>query len=184
MLAAGVDEDGDGAAVDYVQPAALQRKPFVHKIMDGRSEIDLAVEPRFYRVLIGRLHVFEMAGLKRTQVGVHDGRSQRGFAVVSAHERKQTPAEKYGEEKRGGYGEPAPGSRVSHRDNRGACESAKLLSHLFAQRYRGALVQTGSLERSAQAFVGLESCDASGAGNQVVLEIGGTRGVEVALEIN
>jgi hypothetical protein len=163
--------------VDDVEAAALQRKSFVHKIVDRRSEIELAIEPWLYGVLIGGLDIFEMAGLKGTQMRVHDGRSQRRFAAVASHEREQTPAEEHGQEKRGSYGEPAPGSRISHRNNRGGAGSAKLLPQLFAQRYRGAFVQTGSLERSAQAFVRLESGDAIGAGNQVVLEIGGARGV-------
>jgi len=84
VLAASVDEHGNGASVDDVEAAALQRKSFIHKIVDRRSEIELAIEPRLYGVLIGRLHIFEMAGLKRTQMRVHDGGSQRGFALIAA----------------------------------------------------------------------------------------------------
>jgi len=81
MLAAGVDEHGYGAALDYVQAAALQRKSFVYKIVDRRSERELAVEPGFYGVLVGGLDVFEMAGLKRAEMRVHYGRSDGGFAA-------------------------------------------------------------------------------------------------------
>jgi hypothetical protein len=54
---------------------------------------------------------------------------------------------------------------------------------LLAQRERRTLVQAGAPERRAQTFVGLESSDTSGAGNQVTLEIGGARGIEFAVEI-
>src|ERR1700687_347272 len=124
-----------------------------------------------------------MSGLQRAQMRVHDGRSQSGFAVVAAQERKQTPAEKYGEEKGGGYGEPAPGSRIPNRHNGGASGSAKLRLYFFSQRERSALVQAGTLEGRAQIFVGLESSDTSGAGNQMAFEIGGARGVEFAIQI-
>jgi len=76
----------------------------------------------------------EMSGLQRAQMRVHDGRRQSSFGVISAQEREQTPAEKHGKEKRGGYGEPAPRSGVSNRHNGDACGSAKLRLQLLAQR--------------------------------------------------
>jgi len=84
MLAAGVDEHGYGAALDYVQAATLQGKSFVYKIVDRRSERELAVEPGFYGVLVGRLNVFEMAGLEGTQMSIHYGRGDGGLAAGAA----------------------------------------------------------------------------------------------------
>src|SRR5579859_5657795 len=52
MFAARVDQHGDGAAVNDVEAATLQRKSFIHEIVDRRGEIEFAVEPRFYGVLI------------------------------------------------------------------------------------------------------------------------------------
>jgi hypothetical protein len=54
MLASGIHESSDGTAVNDVNAATLQRKSLIGKILDGRREIQLTVEPRFYRVLIGR----------------------------------------------------------------------------------------------------------------------------------
>src|SRR6266436_6713924 len=59
----------------------------------------------------------------------------------------------------------------------------ELRLHGLAQRVRRALVQAGALEGRAQIFVGLESGDAIGAGNQVALEIGGACGIELAIQI-
>src|SRR5258708_21384532 len=94
MRAARVDEHGDGAAVDDVEAAALQRESFIHKIVERRSEVQLAVEPRLYGVLVGGLYVFEMTGLQGTQMRVHDGGRPRGLSAAAAHERDQPPPEK------------------------------------------------------------------------------------------
>src|SRR5258708_15929329 len=153
MLAARVDEHGDRAAVDDVEAATLQGKSFVYKIVDGRSEVQLAVKPRLYGVLVGRLHVFEMAGLKGTQMRIDDGGGQRGLPAAAAQDRKQAPTEKDGEEKRGGDREPAPGSRISHRNDGGASGRSGLRLHLLAQRLRRALVQASALQRRSQIFV-------------------------------
>src|SRR6266446_9270139 len=183
MFAARVDQHRDGAAVDDVEAATLQRKSFVYKIVDGRSEVQLAVKPRLYSVLVGRLHVFEMAGLKGTQMRIDDGGGQRGLPAAAAQDRKQAPAEEDGEEKCGSYGQPAPGRRISHRHNGVASGSAKLRLQFLAQCDWSALVQASALERGPQIFVGLQRGDTVGAGNQVALEIGGARGVQFAVEI-
>src|SRR5258708_40138941 len=146
MLAARVDEHGDGAAVYDVEAAALQRKSFAYKIVDRRSEVQLAVEPRLYGVLVGGLHIFEMTGLQGTQMRVHDGGSQRGFSAAAAQEREQAPAEKHGEEKCGCYREPAPGSRASHRNDRGSSGSGKRSLHPVARRERRAVGEGCALE--------------------------------------
>src|SRR6202140_5792080 len=115
---------------------------------------------------------------------VHDGGSQRGLAaVVSAQEREHTPAQKHGEKKRGGHREPAPRRRIPNRHDGSPSCSAKLCLQLLAQRLRRTLVQASALKRRAQILVNLESGDAIGAGNQVALEIGGSRGGQLAIEI-
>src|SRR5467141_197600 len=101
MLAARVDEHGDGAAVDDVEAAALQGKSFIHKIVDRRRKVQLAVEPRLHGVLVGRLNIFEMSGLKGAQMRVHDGGGQRSLPAAAAQDREQAPAEEDGEEKGG-----------------------------------------------------------------------------------
>ena len=64
MLAATVYQHCNRLALDHVEAAALQREAGVHKITHRRSEIEFAVEPRLYRVLVGGDDILKMAGLK------------------------------------------------------------------------------------------------------------------------
>src|SRR5229473_7117918 len=183
MLAPRVDEHGNGTAVNHIEPAALQRKSLTHKVVDRRSEIELAIKPRLHRVLVGRLHVLQMSRLKRTQMRIYYGGGKCYFTSVPSKDRQQAPAQKYSKKKSGGHREPAPGSWISNRHDGGAIGSTELRLQLLAQRERSALVQAGALDRRAQIFVRLESGDAVGAGNQVTLEIGGACGVQFAIQI-
>src|SRR5712692_8105317 len=183
MLAPRVDQHGNGAAVNHIEPAALQRKSLTHKVVDRRSEIELAIKPRLHRVLVARLHVLQMSRLKRTEMRIYYGGGQCCFTSVPSKDGQQAPTQKYSKKKSGGHGEPAPGTRVSNGHNRGASGAAKLRLQLLAQRERSALVQAGALDRRAQIFVRLESGDAVDAGNQVTLEIGGACGVQFAIQI-
>src|SRR5206468_12904954 len=49
-----IDDGGDGTVVDVVESAANEGKAFGDEVDDGGREIELAVEPGFNRVLIGR----------------------------------------------------------------------------------------------------------------------------------
>ncbi len=60
MLLALVDERGDSSVIEVLQPAADKRKPLTRKVLNRRSEIELAVEPWLYRVLVGRDHIGAM----------------------------------------------------------------------------------------------------------------------------
>src|SRR6266404_8197045 len=60
MLLALVDERGDSSVIQVFQSAADQRKPLTGKILNRWSEIQFAVEPWFYCVLIGRDHIGAM----------------------------------------------------------------------------------------------------------------------------
>ena len=71
VLAAGVNEGGDGFAAGNVEASADQWKPLVGEVADGRGEINAAVEPGFDGVLIGGLDIGEMAGLQRAKMGIH-----------------------------------------------------------------------------------------------------------------
>ena len=87
MFSAAVDERGDGAAVDYVESSALQGKTIVGEVLNRRREIQLAIEPGLYGVLIGGQHVGEMAGLQRAQMRVHDFRGDDGLIIFRAQGR-------------------------------------------------------------------------------------------------
>ena len=72
VLAAAIDHGADGAGIDIIEPAADQRKALRDEVDHRRRDIELAVEPRLYRVLVGRNHVGEMTGLQRTQMRRYD----------------------------------------------------------------------------------------------------------------
>jgi len=72
VLAAGVDEGGDGFAAGYVEASADQWEPVVGEVADRWGEINAAVEPGFDRVLIGGLDIGEMAGLQGAKMGIHE----------------------------------------------------------------------------------------------------------------
>ena len=57
MLAASIDDRGDGLAVDIVEPSADQPEALGCQVDDRRRDVELAVEPWFHRVLVARLHV-------------------------------------------------------------------------------------------------------------------------------
>ncbi len=63
VFAAAVNERSDGAPVKNVQAAPLQRESIIREITHGRREIEFAVEPRLYGVLIRGGYVREMPGL-------------------------------------------------------------------------------------------------------------------------
>src|SRR6266851_31936 len=183
MLVPRVDQHGNGAAVHHIEPAALQQKSLTHKVVDRRSEIELAIKPRLHRVLVARLHVLQVSRLKRTQMRIHDGGGQRCFTSAPSKDGQQAPAQKYSKKKSGGHREPAPGSWISNRHDGGAGGRAKLRLQLLAQPDRSAFVKAGALQRRAQTLVCFEGGNAIGAGDQMALEIGGTRGVQLSVEI-
>src|SRR6266516_3474334 len=60
VSAASIDNRGDGLAVDIIEPSAEQREALRCQIHDWWCDIDLAVEPRFHRMLVARLYVGEV----------------------------------------------------------------------------------------------------------------------------
>ena len=55
MFAAAINQGRDGAVVDGVKAAALQRKSLIGEIPNWRRGIQFTLEPGLYRVLIGSL---------------------------------------------------------------------------------------------------------------------------------
>ena len=68
VLAAAIDHRTDGAGIDIIEPAADQRETLRGQVDYRRRNIEPAVEPWFYGVLIGGNHISEMPGLQRTQM--------------------------------------------------------------------------------------------------------------------
>src|SRR3984893_17068700 len=68
MRAPPVDDGASRARIDIIEPAADQRKTLRGEIDHRRRHVELAVEPRFYRVPVGGQHVGEMSGLQGAQM--------------------------------------------------------------------------------------------------------------------
>ena len=89
VLAAAIDHCADGAGIDIIEPAADQRKAFRGEVDHRRRDIELAVEPRLDRVLVGGDDVGEVAGLQRAQMR----RDHLGLdaldVVMAQHDRNQ-----------------------------------------------------------------------------------------------
>ena len=81
----------------YIQAAALQWEAVGREIAHGRGEINLAVEPRLYGVLVRGNNIFEVAWLQRAQVRIHNRRSQFVLATAAAGAGKQTHADQKSE---------------------------------------------------------------------------------------
>src|SRR4051812_27914983 len=67
-----VDESCDDTPADIVDAPPGQRKSLAYQIDHGRCEIDLAVEPGLYRVLIGGRDVGEMIDQQRADMAGDD----------------------------------------------------------------------------------------------------------------
>jgi len=72
VCAASIDNRGDGLAVDVVKPSAEQCETLRCQVYDRRCDIDLAVEPWFDCMLVARLDVGEVVGLKRAHMRRHN----------------------------------------------------------------------------------------------------------------
>src|SRR5215831_18729588 len=82
MLVAPVNKRGDGPAIEVIQPATHQRKPLSGEIPHVGREIEFAVEPRFYSVLIAGGNIRQMPRHQRADMSgygfVHQPIRRRG----------------------------------------------------------------------------------------------------------
>ena len=92
MLAASVDECGDGAATGSVEASTEQGKSIVREVAHGRREIDSSVEPRLDGVLIGGFDICKMAGLQGAEMCVHEGCSHKLAIGETKRPSQQIPA--------------------------------------------------------------------------------------------
>src|ERR1700730_18667489 len=185
MFSVGVHQNGDAAAVHDVQSAPLERETRARQILDRRRKIELASEPGFHRVLIGRDDILEMTGLQRAQMGVHDRGSEAGLGAPAAQPGNEPPTQKSSEDKSRGGSQPAPSGRAGRTGDRSPNGRGSLPSRAnFLMKSQGrAFVKTSTLERGAQGFQGFQSAYAFRTGEQMTLEIRGARGVELPVEI-
>src|SRR5207302_4009458 len=68
-------------------PSANKRKSLLRKIGNWRNEVQLAIEPRLDRVLVGRKYVSQMPGLQRTHVRIDQfGSGLRRMVMILENE--------------------------------------------------------------------------------------------------
>lgn len=68
MLLSAVHERGSGSSINKIQSPTQQRKAGFTEIANGRSEVELAIEPWLDGVLVGRGHVREVSGHQRADM--------------------------------------------------------------------------------------------------------------------
>src|SRR5229473_2313467 len=179
MLAAAIDERGDGAAAEDVETSSLQGESITRKITDGRREVELAVKPRLDSVLIGRGDVGEMVGLQRTQMGIDHFRGLIFAFLVAAG--KEAPTHGCDEQESSGSSEPAHWQEPKSKF--GARGGGKIRTNFAAKRDGRCRVKLRALEGRAQSLLRFESGKAIGAGFQVALKFRSPGGVQFAVEI-
>src|ERR1700728_1371375 len=102
VFAAFIDHRSHRLAINIVEPSAQQGEALRRQIDDRRRDVDLAVEPRFYGVLIAGLDVHQVSGLERANVGRHHFAGDRMFLVVADNGQHQARGERAGEHRAGG----------------------------------------------------------------------------------
>src|SRR5258705_415356 len=60
VLAASVDECGEGVAIEVIEPAAQQGEALARQLRHGRRKVEPAVEPWLHRMVVARGHVGEV----------------------------------------------------------------------------------------------------------------------------
>src|SRR5436190_4996035 len=68
VFAPSVNQRRHWPVIQIIQAAANQRKSLTGKIDNRRSKIELGVQPRFYRVLVGGSDIGEMVCHQRTRM--------------------------------------------------------------------------------------------------------------------
>src|SRR5579863_8431067 len=146
MLAASVDQSGDVAFAKHIQAAANQREALVHEIVNGRNEIEFAVEPGLDGVLVRGSNVGEMPCLQRANVRVDDFRGRnrtRRVRAGAAEVRHGEPGHAGYQEQGSGNRKPAPSvDRRAIRSSRGALDvRAKFFAQLVTQLDGGGFIK-------------------------------------------
>ena len=90
MFAALIDERGGGMLIEIIESSADERKSLRGEIFNGRREIQFAIEPRFYCVLVGGFHVRKMAGHQRANV-IGDGFVSNCVGIIWRAGRQKFP---------------------------------------------------------------------------------------------
>jgi hypothetical protein len=144
-----------------------------------RRDVEFAVEPGLYGVLVGGDHVDQMAGLQRAQVRGDDVRQDALFVIVAQHDGDEA-------------GRRQRRYRRAHRktsDHRAAARRRCLRLCLRqrgldapAQRERRAIAQVGAGDGLAHLSIVGQRRGAARASRNMRLDVAGMPGIELAVD--
>src|ERR1700733_14760746 len=181
MIAADINQSSDGAAVNDVNTASLQRKSLIAKILDGRREVQFSVEPGLHGVLVGRNNIGKVPGLQRPQMCVNNLRGEHGVVAAVAAQGSNSPACIGNHKYRCSDREPTPNRarwNRSYGDLR--IEAGK---DLLAKRGRRSLIELRKAHGRVQRFQVLEGVHTVGALFQMAFEICSARCIQFVIEV-
>src|SRR5207247_3602680 len=92
-LAPLVNQSCHRVVIEIVEPATNQWKPFAGKIHNGRSKIELPVQPGLYGMLIGRSNVSEVVGHQRAHMTGDELSRQKLIGAWVLQSRQKVPSD-------------------------------------------------------------------------------------------
>jgi len=91
MFSVGVNECGDSATLNDIQPTAPQREAGVREIMDWKSKFDLGFEPGSYGLRIVGMDVSYLPQKQGAQVSINNPGCESRLIVLFTVERGDRP---------------------------------------------------------------------------------------------
>src|SRR6266568_4209299 len=111
MFPALINKRCHWSVFQIIQASPYQRKSLLGQIFDGRRKIELAVEPRLHRVLVGGRNVREVIGHERTNMAVYHFLRHEFISRGRTRNARQIPAN-HSHHSQGGHGAcPPPGGQ-------------------------------------------------------------------------
>src|SRR6266496_3364063 len=109
VFATPINQRRHWPVIQIIQAAANQRKSLTGKIDNRRSKIELGVQPRFYRVLVGGSDIGEMVCHQRTRMTSDELRREKLIIAWPLQSGHQIKSNDRGEHDCSREGQPAPG---------------------------------------------------------------------------
>src|SRR5438552_12031192 len=108
VFAPFVNQRRDRPVIQIIEAAANQRKSLAGKIDNRGSKIELGVQPRFYRVLVGGSDIGEMVCHKRTRMTGDELRREKLVTARPLQSRRQAKGYDRGANDRSRQSQPIP----------------------------------------------------------------------------
>ena len=181
VLAPFVDHGADRARVEVIEPAADQGKTLRGEVDHRRRDVELAVEPGFYGVLVGRDHVDQMAGLQRAQMRRDDLGFDALCVVVAQHDGDK-PGRRQRRYRRSHRKTAQHRTPARHRHDFSRFWLRQRGLDAFAQGGRRGVAQIGAGDGRAHGAVVGQRGRAAWAAGDVLFDLAGVPGIELAVD--